>query len=76
MFEKLEFQGKLWEVKAKVDGNRIDDPSTLKKSYGADMVIRNSQNIYFKKRLEKTNIIINKYIIFLIFIFNSLINYM
>ena len=47
MIEKLEFQGKLWEVKAKVDGNRIDDPSTLKKSYGADMVIRNPQNIYF-----------------------------
>ena len=47
MFEKLKFQGKLWEVKAKVDGNRIDDPSTLKKSYGADMVIRNSQNIYY-----------------------------
>ena len=47
MFEKLEFQGRLWEVKAKVDGRRLDDPSTLKKSYGADMVIRNPQNIYF-----------------------------
>ena len=47
MFERLEFQGKLWEVKSKVDGRRIDDPSTLKKSYGADMVIRNPQNIYF-----------------------------
>ena len=47
MFEKLEFQGKLWEVKAKVEGHRLDDPSTLKKSYGCDMVIRNSQNVYF-----------------------------
>ena len=47
MFEKIEFQGKLWEVKSKVDGRRLDDPSTLKKSYGADMVIRNPQNIYF-----------------------------
>ena len=47
MFEKLEFQGKLWEVKTKVDGRRLDDPSTLKKSYHADMVIRNPQNIYF-----------------------------
>ena len=47
MFEHIEFQGKIWDVKAKVDGRRIDDPSTLKKSYGADMVIRNSQNIYF-----------------------------
>ena len=47
MFEKLEFQGKIWEVKAKVDGRRLDDPSTLKKSYQCDMVIKNSQNIYF-----------------------------
>ena len=47
MFEKLEFQGKLWEVKSKVDGRRLDDPSTLKKNYGCDMVIRNPQNIYF-----------------------------
>ena len=47
MFEKLEFQGKLWEVKGKVNGSRIDDPSTLKQSYQCDMVIKNSQNIYF-----------------------------
>ena len=47
MFEKLEFQGKLWRVIDKVEGHRLDDPSTLKKSYGADMVIRNPQNIYF-----------------------------
>ena len=47
MFEKLEFQGKMWEIIAKVDGRRMDDPSTLKKSYHADMVIRNPQNIYF-----------------------------
>ncbi len=45
--EKINFQGKLWEVKAKVDGRRIDDPSTLKKNYLCDMVIRNPQNIYF-----------------------------
>ena len=47
MFEKLEFQGKLWRVIAKVNGSSIDDPSTLKKSYGCDMVIRNNQNIFF-----------------------------
>ena len=45
--ELLDFQGKKWEVKAKVDGRRLDDPSTLKKSYGYDLVIRNPQNIYF-----------------------------
>jgi hypothetical protein len=47
MFEKIEFQGKMWEVKSKVDGRRLDNPSTLKKNYGCDLVIRNSQNIYF-----------------------------
>ena len=47
MIEKLEFQGKMWQVISKVDGSRLDDPSTLKSNYGADMVIRNSQNIYF-----------------------------
>ena len=45
--ELIDFQGKKWEIKAKVDGRRVDDPSTLKSSYGCDMVIRNNQNIYF-----------------------------
>ena len=47
MFEKLEFQGKMWDIIAKVEGHRLDDPSTLKENYGADLVIRNPQNIYF-----------------------------
>ena len=47
MFEKLEFQGKLWKVLDKVEGHRLDDPSTLKENYGADMVIKNSQDVYF-----------------------------
>ena len=37
----------MWEVKAKVDGRRLDDSSTLKQNYGCDLVIKNSQNIYF-----------------------------
>ena len=45
--ELLDFQGSKWEVKAKVDGSRLDDPSRLKENYGCDMVIKNSQNIYF-----------------------------
>jgi len=45
--ELLDFQGKKWIVKSKVDGRRVENPSTLKENYGADMVIRNSQNIYF-----------------------------
>ena len=47
MIEKLEFQGKMWQVVGKADGSRIDTPSSLKNNYGCDMVIRNPQNIYF-----------------------------
>ena len=47
MFEKIDFQGKLWRVIAKVEGHRLDDPSTLKENYGADLVLKNNQNIYF-----------------------------
>ena len=45
--EIIDFQDKKWEVKAKVDGSKVDNPSTLKKSYGCDMVIKNNQNIFF-----------------------------
>ena len=45
--ELIDFQGSKWVVKAKVDGSRLDDPSTLKLNYGADMVIRNSQDVYY-----------------------------
>ena len=46
MIEKIDFQGKHWQVIAKVEGHRIDNPNTLKQSYGVDMVIRDSRNIY------------------------------
>ena len=45
--ELIDFQGSKWVVKSKVDGSRIEDPSTLKKNYGCDMVIKNNQNIYY-----------------------------
>jgi len=45
--ELIDFQERKWQVIGKVDGSRLDDPSTLKKSYGCDMVIRNPQNVYF-----------------------------
>ena len=45
--ELIDFQEKKWQVIGKVEGKRIDDPSTLKNSYGCDMVIRSPQNIYF-----------------------------
>ena len=47
MFEKLDFQGKLWRVCAKVEGRRVDDPNSLKNNYGCDIVIKNNENIFF-----------------------------
>ena len=46
MFQKISFQNKLWKVIAKVEGHRIDDPTTLKKSYMCDMVIKDRNNNY------------------------------
>ena len=46
MFEKLEFQGKQWQIVGKAKGNTVDNPGSLKESYGCDMVIRSPQNIY------------------------------
>ena len=45
--EILDFQGKRWLVKTKVEGHHVGDPTTLKNMYGCDMVIRNNQNIFF-----------------------------
>jgi len=45
--ETLDFQGKRWQVISKVNGNLVDDHTTLKKSYGCDLVIKNNQNIFF-----------------------------
>ena len=45
--ELIDFQNKKWQVIGKADGRNLDDPSTLKKNYGCDMVIRNPQNVYF-----------------------------
>tara|TARA_Y100000590_G_scaffold418611_1_gene519563 strand:- start:1522 stop:1704 length:183 start_codon:yes stop_codon:yes gene_type:complete len=47
MIKMLDFQGKKWQVIAKVQGHRVDDPNTLKKSYGCDLVIRDSRNLFY-----------------------------
>ena len=47
MIKMLDFQGKKWQVIAKVQGHQIDDPSTLKKSYGCDLVIRDYKNQFY-----------------------------
>ena len=47
MIKMLDFQGKKWQVIAKVQGHQIDDPSTLKKSYGCDLVIRDYKDQFY-----------------------------
>ena len=47
MIKTLDFQGKTWQVIAKVKGSHVEDPSTLKKNYGCDLVIRDSGNRFY-----------------------------
>ena len=47
MIEMIDYDGKKWRVVGKVEGNRIDDHTTLKKSYGCDLVLKNNQNVFF-----------------------------
>ena len=34
-------------VRAKIPAHLVPDHTTLKKSYGCDLVIKNNQNVYF-----------------------------
>ena len=45
--ELIDFQDKKWRVVGKVEGNRIDDHTLLKKQYGCDLVLKNNQNVFF-----------------------------
>ena len=46
MFERLNFQGKMWRVLSKVAVNTVENPNTLKQSYKCDMVIRNNKHYF------------------------------
>ena len=46
MFEKLNFQEKMWRVLDKVVITKVENPNALKKSYRCDMVIRNHQQFF------------------------------
>jgi len=46
MFERLNFQGKMWRVLDKVAITKIENPNALKQSYQCDMVIRNHQQFF------------------------------
>ena len=45
--ERLDFQGKHWMVRAKIPVHLVPDHTTLKKSYGCDLVIKDRNNIFF-----------------------------
>ena len=45
--EFIDFDGKKWIVKGKVHESKIDDHTTLKKSYGCDLVLKNREGIFF-----------------------------
>ena len=47
MFERLEFQNKLWQVLSKVPGEKVDDHTKLKSMYQCDLVLKNNQNVFF-----------------------------
>ena len=47
MIEMIDFNGKKWQVVGKCSGERIDDHTTLKKSYQCDLVLKNNQNEFF-----------------------------
>ena len=46
MFERLNFQGKMWRVLDKVDVTKVENLNALKQSYKCDMVIRNNQHFF------------------------------
>ena len=48
--ELIDFQNKKWRVVGKVEGNRIDDHTKLKKQYGCDLVLKNNQNQFWMIR--------------------------
>tara|TARA_Y100001938_G_scaffold140708_1_gene209305 strand:+ start:681 stop:869 length:189 start_codon:yes stop_codon:yes gene_type:complete len=45
--ELIDFQDSKWIVRAKIEGQKIDDHTTLKSNYGCDLVLKNSQNVFF-----------------------------
>ena len=47
MFERLEFQNKLWQVLSKVPGEKVDDHTKLKSQYQCDLVLKNNQNQFW-----------------------------
>ena len=47
IMERMDFQGKHWKVRDKIPAHLVDDHTTLKKSYGCDLVIKDRNNIFW-----------------------------
>ena len=45
--EMIDFQGKKWVVRAKLEERKVDDHTKLKSNYGCDLVLKNNQNVFF-----------------------------
>ena len=45
--EMIDFQNKKWVVRAKLEEHKVDDHTKLKSMYGADLVLKNNQGVFF-----------------------------
>ena len=44
--DKVDFQGKQWQVVGKANIGRVNNPSKLKDNYGCDIVIKNNSHFF------------------------------
>ena len=44
--EIIDFQDKRWVVRSKLQGNRVDDQTQLKKDYDCDLVLRDRRGMF------------------------------
>ena len=44
--EIIDFQNKRWVIKAKEQGNRVDNPTQLKEIYDCDLVLKDKQGMF------------------------------
>ena len=44
--DKVDFQGKQWQVLGKARIDLVENPSKLKDNYGCDMVIKNNSHFF------------------------------
>ena len=45
--EFIDYDDKKWVIKAKLEEHRVEDHTKLKEMYGADLVLKNKQGIFF-----------------------------